>query len=76
MTESMLTWTKTVPSKEGSYWLFGDPWSPQSKVIHYVEVIRVSNGLIFTCRGHGFHLNDSQWWMPAELPSPPTEGDL
>ena len=87
-----MTWSTTAPTEEGVYWLYGDPcfgamggdytgvFEPKKK-LHYVTVIRISNGVIAACNGQYVSLQPFNkekrregWigvWQPVVLPTLP-----
>ena len=71
----MTEWTKDWPQKPGVYWFYGWPFKDRERPtkIHFVEVRKISNGMIYVTNGHFLYKTEGAdgYWCEAYPPEPP-----
>lgn len=78
--EGRRRWATGWPSKTGTYWLYGWVWDREKAFrprMYFVEVNRISNGVVAITQGNFLYQSDvtEGYWLRAATPAPPYLGD-
>ena len=70
----MSKWTDETPTEPGKYWFYGSIYNEERKELHYVKIIKISNGVTYVREGHFLYPKKecNGVWQPITLPELPT----
>ena len=69
-----MDWIKIFPEEEGLYWLYARVWSDEKPKLYPAEVLKISNGFLYTCKGQFLFEDDIEgdfYFRKMELPELP-----
>jgi aryl-phospho-beta-D-glucosidase BglC (GH1 family) len=74
----MNKWTKEIPTKDGTYWFYGELWTPHNEPepeLEIIQVRKISNGYCYISHGTFVHESEGMQglWLKMELPVTPTD---
>lgn len=72
----MSKWTRDRPTKEGTYWFYGERSHSDLISMRLVTCHKCINTTVLLVSGNFMHDNAKGHFMPADVPEPPTGEEM